>query len=530
MKKSVHLFTIFLLLFSFSLSVVHAQKKKGEKFDLDAFEEFLEDRIDETEDFLDDNMLPDALTTISKADSALEEYWRTAETNGYILEDDLAENELISDTYFFKAKTLYKIYENSVKDDGTYDQESFEEAIAYYAKVVNYELGKYYASESSKGDVHLYLTERGALSALEGGKFEGKEEVEIDDINIAESEAVIDGVIREYEADANAAYQAKEFDIAAEKYEKVYDIQTMVPQRGIDTNFLYNAATIAFFQTFQITNNDSLQRIQAQKAVPYHKRLIEKGYTGRKKVYQAYEKETGVQVTFKSAEQMNLLMRTGQYERDTVYVAESVESRLYNNLANLYNVLNDSKDALNVLLRGRKKYPYDLDMLMLQGNIYYKIGKLDDFIKNMKKAIENEAIDKDLKPVLFFNLGVVYSRVDQKESAMSSYNKAIALKPDYTDAYVNLAVLILEEEKEINDKINALGFSRKDRIKAKKLAAEKNEIYKKSLTYLEKARELSPENIDVLTTLKNIYYQLEMQEDLVRVSDAIETLKAGTAN
>ena len=136
--------------------------------------------------------------------------------------------------------------------------------------------------------------------------------------------------------------------------------------------------------------------------------------------------------------------------------------------------------------------------------------KLQDFATY--KKLVSEVLEKDPNnPDLLFNLGVVSSKTDAA-SAETYYKKAIELKPDYVNAYLNLSILKLEGETKIVDEINKLGTSEKDNKRYEVLKKQREDIFKSALPYLEKANELDPKNEDVAATLLNVYGALEMTD------------------
>ena len=124
-------------------------------------------------------------------------------------------------------------------------------------------------------------------------------------------------------------------------------------------------------------------------------------------------------------------------------------------------------------------------------------------------ALMEEAIALDpTNPTLFYNLGVVNAGENKTEEAISYYKKAIELKPDYGDAYMNLAVAILSGEQAIVEEMNKnlSNFKKYD-----ELEKQQKELYKKALPYLEKADGIKRSE-DSVRTLLNLYDVLEMSD------------------
>ena len=140
----------------------------------------------------------------------------------------------------------------------------------------------------------------------------------------------------------------------------------------------------------------------------------------------------------------------------------------------------------------------------------------------MQKAIE---LDPN-NGILYYNLGVIYAEQGELELAKEKYTEAIALIPDYVDAYLNLVSVILEDEVKIVEEMNSLGNSRKDNLRYDELKLEREDLYKECVPLLEELIKVSPENIDALNTLKNIYGVLGNNEGFMQLKAKIEELQA----
>ena len=66
---------------------------------------------------------------------------------------------------------------------------------------------------------------------------------------------------------------------------------------------------------------------------------------------------------------------------------------------------------------------------------------------------------------------------------MEYYSKAIELNPDYAEALINKAQLILDGERTIIDEMNSLGTSNADYDRYDVLKEEKNKLYSEALPY-----------------------------------------------
>jgi tetratricopeptide (TPR) repeat protein len=69
------------------------------------------------------------------------------------------------------------------------------------------------------------------------------------------------------------------------------------------------------------------------------------------------------------------------------------------------------------------------------------------------------------------------------------YKRVIEINPQYTNAYINLAAMKLENEKVIIDEMNKLGTSTND---MKRYDEKKRKSFQATIPFLEKAVELDP--------------------------------------
>ena len=185
----------------------------------------------------------------------------------------------------------------------------------------------------------------------------------------------------------------------------------------------------------------------------------------------------------------------------------SKRGEIYKNIALILLQKDKTEQAKTALSDARKANPDDTSLIISEADLYLK---LQDFATY--KKLVSEVLEKDPNnPDLLFNLGVVSSKTDAA-SAETYYKKAIELKPDYVNAYLNLSILKLEGETKIVDEINKLGTSEKDNKRYEVLKKQREDIFKSALPYLEKANELDPKNEDVAATLLNVYGALEMTD------------------
>ena len=192
---------------------------------------------------------------------------------------------------------------------------------------------------------------------------------------------------------------------------------------------------------------------------------------------------------------------------------------IYSALSNIYKSENDTVKAVKIIETGRKKFPDSYDLIIAEANIYLYTG-------NAVKAQNalNSAIEKDPKnPTIHFAVGTNYEKIGDFKNAENSYKKAIELKPDYFDAIYNLGALHVNNAVSIMEKANALPLE--DSKNYEILKKQADEQLNNAVPFLEKANEMQPNDLIVLTTLKDIYTRLNLIEKLKIVNQKIADLK-----
>ena len=93
------------------------------------------------------------------------------------------------------------------------------------------------------------------------------------------------------------------------------------------------------------------------------------------------------------------------------------------------------QEALDSVETLTKDYPNEPLLFNINGVCYRAISKLDEAVKSFEKAL---ALKPDFAGA-HNNLGIVFMELDQLDEAVKCYKKALVIKPDYAEAHNNLA-------------------------------------------------------------------------------------------
>ena len=185
-------------------------------------------------------------------------------------------------------------------------------------------------------------------------------------------------------------------------------------------------------------------------------------------------------------------------------------------LNQVYTNMNDSVKMGDNLQKGVELYPDDERILTSLIQFYLSTKKNDDALNYLNKAIEKDPENASY----YYARGVLYESVD-KDKAIENYKKAIEIDPSMFNALFNIGVIYynkgVEEQNKANEMTNMNDYEQEKKV------AEK--YWEQALPYLEKASELEPTNLDVLESLKGLYYRFDRMDKYNEMKAKIEAVK-----
>ena len=166
----------------------------------------------------------------------------------------------------------------------------------------------------------------------------------------------------------------------------------------------------------------------------------------------------------------------------------------------------DTVTAIEIIEKGRTKYPEELSILLEEAQTYLEKGENEKLKKSLLKAIEKD----DQNPNLFFLLGKTYDDEGDKVKAEEFYLKAIKVKPEFFEAYYNIGAIYNNKASELMKTANELPLNETD--KYNKLMDEANANLEKAVPWLEKALKLNPDDEFTRRALKEAYTRLKQYD------------------
>lgn len=339
-----------------------------------------------------------------------------------------------------------------------------QEKISNGASLKAKDLSKFY---HHKGLIYLEIYKDESMddpNALATATEAFRMDVENQGVNKKNSTIYLNQCAGQFNNMAFDAYDAKNFKLALDNFEKVVEIKAYPAINVIDTATVYNMSLMA------------LNGKMYDKAIVYTNRLIELNPT---------------------------------------------KPEYHNQLITLYNSTGDKEKEFAAIENARKTVPTDINVIYSLVNYYLAEGNNEALKSSLLAAIEQDPKNS----TLYFVLGNAYSGLNETDNAKEAYLKAIEIDPGNFDAYNNLASFFLAEAAKVSEEMNKLDFSAAAKKKYAALEKKRNELYESAIPYLSKAVELNPEGVDVMKALREVYYQLDNTEGYKKINDEIKKLE-----
>ncbi|ALM48078.1 hypothetical protein AMR72_03725 [Flavobacterium psychrophilum] len=293
--------------------------------------------------------------------------------------------------------------------------------------------------------------------------------------------------------------------------------QTMAQQ--LAEKKMYKEAGMAFAAAYKVDPKDHAVLYNAaamavngqdwDNALNYYLELNKTGFTGEGTAFTAKNKATGVVEGFPNKSTRDIAVKSGQYIQPQDEKTPSVKGEIVKNIALIYNQKGETEKAIAAMGDARKANPNDVNLIIAEADMYLKTKNMDKYKQLITEAVQKSPNDADL----FYNLGVVTSDADPAE-AVKYYTKALEINPKYVNANINLGILMLKDEQKIVDQMNKItGTTAKDNQRYDALKKQRDDLYLKSLPYLEKAYKDAPDNQYVISTLASVYQALDRQTE-----------------
>jgi tetratricopeptide (TPR) repeat protein len=283
-----------------------------------------------------------------------------------------------------------------------------------------------------------------------------------------------------------------------------------VEKHAVGAKKLYDAYLLDKKDTINLYYSAStfVNAKEYEKAYNAYEELKKLNYSGKGTNFYAANKVNGEEQLFSTAKERDQMIKLGTHEKPRTEEIPSKRGEIYKNMALILVQNGKVAEAKKAVAEARAANPEDKSLILTEANLYLDTKDYDTYKKLITEVLAQSPNDADL----VFNLGVISYNAKNFAEAETYYKKAIEIKPDYVNAYLNLAILKLDGDKKLFEEIQKLGNSEKDNKRYEVLKKQREAVFSSALPYLEKAAELDSSNEEVKNTLLSVYRALEMTE------------------
>ena len=193
---------------------------------------------------------------------------------------------------------------------------------------------------------------------------------------------------------------------------------------------------------------------------------------------------------------------------------------IYHELGKVYLTKLDTASALKTFEDGSVIHPNNINLIFDALNIYLNRGQSAQKIGKIETAIAKDSLNKTLR----FVAGIAYSANKQIDKAEGAYKKAIALDPNYQEAYYNLGILYINRGNDFITAANKLPNTKAGQLKYDELKKSFDAQLSKAQPFIEKALELNPKDVSTMNTLREIYVKLNKLDKATALKKKIDQM------
>ncbi len=282
----------------------------------------------------------------------------------------------------------------------------------------------------------------------------------------------------------------KQYAVATQMFHDLY----LMNKKNAD--YLYYAASYA-------VNGEDYDT-----ALKYYDELKALNYSGESTVYMATSVSTGKVDTFNNKADRDKMVGLKMYTNPKQETLPSKRGEIYKNIALILVQKGKTEEAKAAFADAIKENPNDTSLLSNEATLYLQLKDYDTYKAKIAAILAKNPNDA----TMIYNLGVVALESNQLTEAETYFKRAIEIKPDYSNAYMNLAAIKLKGDEKIVDEMNKLGNTEKDNKRYAVLKAQRDTSFNAALPYLEKALQLDPKNEAVIDNLLTVYNFLEQTD------------------
>ncbi len=396
------------------------------------------------------------------------------------------------------------------------DNKDMAAASEAFAKLAEIENGVFEVKNKTTKEKEYYFSKDALNKAIANGNYSSPKEKAVTTGYGDKVAEEINNIINQTSQEASQAYSDKNYNTAAEKFIQTYNLQKASGKANLD--YMYYAAV-----SYQIDK-------QLDKAAPIYEDLIKDGYDGVKTTYYATSVAADQKSSFPDKETWEAYkkdpIKSKMYTDWGSETSKDITKDLYTYAASVNYELENYKRAAELAQEGLNKFKGDETLQSILTNSMHGSGDSAAYIEQLRKNAAANPNDTNS----LYNLGVMLSGEGASQADLAEaeqiFKKVLELDPNYTNASLNLAALLIKEDSDVVTKMNNInGTSAAENAKYEALLAQRKAIHKKALPYLEQVAKANPTDLAVLKNLRISYGVLGMEAEKTKIKQQIKALE-----
>ena len=313
----------------------------------------------------------------------------------------------------------------------------------------------------------------------------------------------IPNIAYNYLVEAGAAYEAGDYEASYNGYMAAFDFkknELLGDFAQLDTGLLFNAGIIAGMSGDQ------------ESSVNAFRTCLDLGYTGI--TYSATDVlGNPKQYPNKAAMEKDI---KGGLASDPV-IGEDVRPSVYISLINAYKKMENAEMYEATLTEARGQYPENKDLLDIQLQSFLDKKDYDGALANLDEAIAKNPG----KGIYHFVKGnILQTELKDLDAALVEYKAALEADPENSDAMYMCGLVYIDRANKITEQMNSLSLS--ESRKYDSLKKKQKGVFEESLTYFENAREMNPDDLDIVRALAEVYRKVGNYEKSMEMSELLK--------
>ncbi len=195
-----------------------------------------------------------------------------------------------------------------------------------------------------------------------------------------------------------------------------------------------------------------------------------------------------------------------------LYDANYDEAAVFANYSNMLMAEGQKDQGLEILNKGRTKYPDNSEILFAEINYYIQAQDFTTLEQKLQQAIAAEPDNVGL----YTALGNVYMNLSGKEKdamkadeytakSMQYFTEATNRDPENVDAIYSMGSMKFNKAVALNSEMQNLGNTKADQAKYEEMNKEVTTLFDEALPYFTKAEKIDPNDRNTMIALKEIY-------------------------